>query len=169
MRQFKLDELPQFLNVLKGEMSLVGPRPEDPYYVEKFRNEYQEILTVRPGLVDLAFLMSDDLTFLRKPVAKPRVSEATYLHETIPEKIRLGKLYIEHASFPFDLTIMAQTMLKLFGFGTVLLKVRPSQRQEEIEDTVVFKFLYRYRRFLLMVLDVGLIVLANYLAFWFEI
>ena len=61
---------------------------------------------------------------------------------------------------------MAQTLLKLFGFRTVLLKVRPSQRPEEIEDTAVFKFLYRYRRFLFIVFDVGLIVLANYLAFW---
>ena len=165
--QFKLDELPQFLNVLKGEMSLVGPRPEDPYYVDKFRNEYQEILTVRPGLMDLAFLMyGDDPTLPGKPAVKRRVPEVTYLHETIPEKIRLGKLYIEHASFAFDLAIMAQTMLKLFGFRTVLLKVRPSQPPDEIEDTAVFKFLYRYRRILLMVLDVGLIVLANYLAFW---
>ena len=167
LRQFKLDELPQFLNVLKGEMSLVGPRPEDPYYVDKFRNEYQEILTVRPGLMDLAFLMyGDDLTLPGKPAVKRRVPEVKYLHETIPEKIRLGKLYIEHASFAFDLAIMAQTMLKLFGFRTVLLKVRPSQPPDEVEDTAVFKFLYRYRRILLMVLDVGLIALANYLAFW---
>ena len=87
LRQFKLDELPQFLNVLKGEMSLVGPRPEDPYYVDKFRNEYQEILTVRPGLMDLAFLMyDDDPTLFGKPVVKPRVSEAKYLHETIRRK-----------------------------------------------------------------------------------
>jgi len=81
LRQFKLDELPQFLNVLKGEMSLVGPRPEDPYYVDKFRNEYQEILTVRPGLMDLAFLTYvDDLTFLGKPEVKAPVSENKYLH-----------------------------------------------------------------------------------------
>ncbi len=167
LRQLKLDELPQFFNVLKGEMSLVGPRPEDPYYVEKFRNEYQEILTVRPGLMDLAFLISpDNMTILEKPRVKLRVPEAQYLEETIPEKIRLGKLYIEHASFAFDLALIAQTMLKLFGFRTVLLKVRPSQRSEEIEDTAVFKMLYRYRRILVMVLDVGLIVLANYLAFW---
>lgn len=167
LRQFKLDELPQFFNVLKGEMSLVGPRPENPYYVEKFRSEYQEILAVRPGLMDLAFLMDvDGLTFLGKLAIKPRVPEDQYLQETIPEKIRLGKLYIEHASFAFDLTIMAQTMLKLFGFRAGLLKLRPSQGSEEIEDTAVFKFLYRYRGILLMALDVGLIVLANYLAFW---
>jgi FlaA1/EpsC-like NDP-sugar epimerase/lipopolysaccharide/colanic/teichoic acid biosynthesis glycosyltransferase len=167
LRQFKLDELPQFLNVLKGEMSLVGPRPEDPYYVDKFINEYQEILTVRPGLMDLAFLMyDDDLSIFGSPTFMPRVSEAKYLQETIPEKIRLGKLYIEHASFAFDLAIMAQTLLKLFGFRPVLLKVRPSHRAEEIEDTAVFKFLYRYRGFLFIVLDLGLIVMANYLAFW---
>ena len=167
LRQFKLDELPQFLNVLKGEMSLVGPRPEDPYYVDKFRNEYQEILTVRPGLMDLAFLMhDDDQTLLGRSMVNPRIPEAKYLHETIPEKIRVGKLYIEHASFSFDLAIIAQTLLKLFGFRSVFLKVRPSQRSEEIEDTAVFKFLYRYRQFLFIILDVGLIVLANYLAFW---
>ena len=167
LRQLKLDELPQFINVLKGEMSLVGPRPEDPYYVEKFKTEFQEILTVRPGLMGLAFLMDvDDLTLLRKPTIKPHIPEVQYLQETIPEKIRLGKLYIEHASFTFDLALMAQTLLKLFGIRTVLLKVRPAQPSADLEETAAFKFLYKYRRFLLMVFDMTLIVLANYLAFW---
>lgn len=165
--QFKLAELPQLFNVLKGEMSLVGPRPEGPYYIDKFKNEYQEILTVRPGLIDLAFLMYvDDLTFLGKPAVKSYVPENTYLQETLPEKIRLAKLYIEHASFTFDLAVIAQTMLNLLGLRTVVLKVRAPQSSEEIESTAVFKFLYRYRQIVLMILDVGFIVMANYLAFW---
>ena len=165
--QFKLAELPQLFNVLKGEMSLVGPRPEGPYYIDKFKNEYQEILTVRPGLIDLAFLMYvDDLTFLGKPTVQSYVPENTYLKETLPEKIRLAKLYLEHASFTFDLAVIAQTMLNLLGLRTVVLKVRAPQSSEEIESTAVFKFLYRYRQIVLMVMDVGFIVMANYLAFW---
>ena len=148
-------------------MSLVGPRPEVPYYVDKFSNEYQEILTVRPGLIDLAFLMYvDDLTILGKPAVKPLVSENTYLQEALPEKIRLAKLYLEHASFIFDLAVIAQTLLKIFGLRTVLVKVRAPQNSDEIENTPVFKFLYKYRRFFILFVDVGFIFLANYLAFW---
>jgi len=167
LHQFNLNELPQFLNVLKGEMSLVGPRPEAPYFVDKFRDEFQEILTVRPGLMDLAFLMNvGGLRIGGKFVAKPHVPEHTYLQETLPEKIRLAHLYLEHASFTFDLAVIAQTLLKVFGIRAVLLKLRASPRQEDLEDTPIFKFLLRYRRILLTVLDVGLIVLANYVAFW---
>jgi len=167
LHQFNLNELPQFLNVLKGEMSLVGPRPEAPYFVDKFRDEFQEILTVRPGLMDLAFLMNvGGLRIGGKFVAKPHVPEHTYLQETLPEKIRLAHLYLEHASFTFDLVVIAQTLLKVFGIRAVLLKLRASPHQEDLEDTPIFKFLLRYRRILLTVLDVGLIVLANYVAFW---
>src|SRR5687768_18416225 len=60
LRKTKVDELPQLLNVLKGDMSLVGPRPEVPRYVELFRSDYQEILRVRPGLTDLASLKYSD-------------------------------------------------------------------------------------------------------------
>ena len=56
LRRLKLDELPQLLNILKGDMSMVGPRPEVAHYVEMFREEYQDVLTVRPGLTDLASL-----------------------------------------------------------------------------------------------------------------
>ncbi|GJL65250.1 MAG: hypothetical protein NPIRA05_02210 [Nitrospirales bacterium] len=167
LRQFKFDELPQLINVLKGEMSLVGPRPELPYYVDQFRDRYEEIIQVRPGLIDLSFLMYvDDLTFLGKPGVKPPLPEEQYLQEALPEKIRLAKLYIEHASFAFDLAMITQTLLKLFGVRTELVKVRVSEHQKEFQDTVIFKFLYRHRRILVMILDVGLILLANYLAFW---
>ena len=84
----------------------------------------------------------------------------------MPEKIRLAKLYIEHASFLFDLLVITQTILKLFGIRPVLLKVRISAPPQAIEDTATFKFLYKYRRILLMILDVFLITLANYWAFW---
>ena len=101
LHQLKLNELPQFFNVLKGEMSVVGPRPEAPYFVEKFRDEFQEILSVRPGLMDLAFLASVGALWVGgKPVARPYVPEHIYLKETLPEKIRLAQLYMEHASFP---------------------------------------------------------------------
>ncbi|GJL63763.1 MAG: hypothetical protein NPIRA04_24170 [Nitrospirales bacterium] len=167
LRQFKLDELPQLINVLKGEMSLVGPRPEVPYYVNQFRDRYEGIIQVRPGLMDLSFLMYvDDLTVFGTSTIKPPVSESTYLQEVLPEKIRLANLYIEHRSFAFDLAVIAQTLLKLFGMRTVLLRVRASQHHNEIEETMVFKFLYRHKRVLIPILDVSLIVLANYIAFW---
>ena len=68
LRKAKLDELPQLINVLKGEMSFVGPRPEVPQYVELFRRDYMEILTVRPGITDLASLKyRDEASLLGKP------------------------------------------------------------------------------------------------------
>ncbi|GJL56957.1 MAG: hypothetical protein NPIRA02_40890 [Nitrospirales bacterium] len=168
--RFKLDELPQLFNVLKGEMSLVGPRPEIPYYVDKFRTEYQEILTVRPGLIDLAFLTyNDDLTLLGKPGVKPPISRDRYIGETLPEKTRLAKLYLEHASLLFDLAVIAQTFLKLLGLRSVLLKMGESQSTTEfglLGDSVAFKWILRHRRVFVIFLDLGLIVLANYLAFW---
>ena len=88
-RQFKLDELPQLFNVLKGDMSLVGPHPEVPYYVEKFREDYQDVLAVRPGLTDLASLKYIDEQVLLGKAAKP---EDEYTNKILPEKIRLAKI-----------------------------------------------------------------------------
>ena len=168
--QFKLDELPQLFNVLKGHMSLVGPRPEVPYYVEKFKEEYRKILTVRPGLIDLAFLTySDDLTLLGKPGVKPPISEDKYIGETLPEKTRLAKLYLEHSSFLFDLAVIAQTFFKLLGLRSVFLLMKVPERSTEfgfLQDSEVFKFILRHRRILVVTFDLSLIVLANYLAFW---
>ena len=166
LRKLKLDELPQLFNVLKGDMSLVGPRPEVSYYVEKFREDYQDVLTVRPGLTDLASLKYIDEQALLGKAAKP---EDEYTNKILPEKIRLAKLYIEHASFVFDLAVIAQTLLQLLGMRSVILKVTDRDNYDEVavfESSMIFHLLSKYRRPIIITLDLALIVLANYSAFW---
>jgi hypothetical protein len=162
LRQLKLDELPQLFNVLKGDISLVGPHPEVPYYAEKFREDYQDVLTVRPGLTDLASLKYIDEQVLLGKAAKP---EDEYTNKILPEKIRLAKLYIEHASFVFDLAVIAQTLLQLLGMRSVILKVTDRDSHDEVaflESSVVFQLLSKYRRPIIITFDLALIVLANY-------
>ncbi len=170
LRQFKLNELPQLFNVVKGEMSLVGPRPELPLYVNKFRNEYQDILTIRPGLLDLAFLTyADGMFFPRKSELKSSTKKDLYLKETLPAKIKLAKIYLEHSSLWLDFAVMGQTILNIFGLRSVLLKMNVSQPSKPIGalgNSSSFNFLLKYRRIFVVVFDLGLIVAANYCAFW---
>ena len=107
LRRFKLDELPQLFNVLAGDMSLVGPRPEVPEYVERFRADYEEILSVRPGLTDLASLKYRDESALLAAAADPR---AEYARVILPDKIRLGREYVRRASVLLDLSIILRTL-----------------------------------------------------------
>jgi lipopolysaccharide/colanic/teichoic acid biosynthesis glycosyltransferase len=112
LRASKIDELPQLLNVLKGDMSLVGPRPEVPRYVELFHSDYEYILTVRPGLTDLASLKySDEASILGQSVNP----EGDYIARVLPDKIRLAKEYIQRSSFWFDARLIVATVVKLFG------------------------------------------------------
>ena len=113
LRKTKIDELPQLINVLKGEMSLVGPRPEIPRFVELFRSEYAQILTVRPGITDLASLKYHDEPKLMSQFIAP---EEEYVRSILPDKIRLAKEYIDRSSMLFDLSLMLRTLPKLFGF-----------------------------------------------------
>jgi lipopolysaccharide/colanic/teichoic acid biosynthesis glycosyltransferase len=107
LRSSKLDELPQLVNVLKGEMSLVGPRPEVPEYVEMFREDYREILTARPGITDFASLeFCDEAAVL----ARAAVPEEAYVKEILPEKIRLSRRYVQSASFRVDLEVIGRTL-----------------------------------------------------------
>ena len=95
LRKWKLDELPQLVNVLKGEMSLVGPRPEVPRYVEMFRDDYACVLSVRPGITDPASLKYRDEAAL---LAESENPEETYVRQILPEKIMLSKQYVAQAS-----------------------------------------------------------------------
>ncbi|MBA5875529.1 MAG: sugar transferase [Nitrospira sp. CR1.2] len=110
LRAMKLDELPQLLNVLIGDMSLVGPRPEVRHYVELFRSEYEQLLSIRPGMTDLASLKyRDEGDFL----AQAEDPEAEYVTRILPDKIELGSLYLQRASLLFDLSLILKTVLRL--------------------------------------------------------
>jgi lipopolysaccharide/colanic/teichoic acid biosynthesis glycosyltransferase len=110
LRKTKLDELPQLLNVLKGEMSLVGPRPEVRRYVEMFRDDYDEILRVRPGITDLASIVYRDESTILGNAVDP---EKEYIERVLPEKIRLAKEYVHRQTFWLDLKIILGTIYRL--------------------------------------------------------
>jgi lipopolysaccharide/colanic/teichoic acid biosynthesis glycosyltransferase len=116
LRKTKIDELPQLINVVKGDMSLVGPRPEVPEYVELFRSDYEKILQVRPGITDIASLKYQDEA---KVLSKFKNPEEAYVKRILPDKIRLAEEYVTRASFFFDLGLILKTLPKLFGFKTL--------------------------------------------------
>ena len=114
LRAARIDEIPQLVNVLKGEMSLVGPRPEVARYVEAFEEQYTEILEVlRPGITGAATLRYRDEAELLAAVAdRDGDPEQAYLEQVLPEKLRLERLYRERRSFWLDLRMIVAT---LFG------------------------------------------------------
>ena len=122
LRAAKLDELPQLWNVLRGEMSLVGSRPEVPRYVDLFRSEYTEILRLRPGITDPASIRFRDESELLGASADP---EATYIERILPEKLRLARDYARHSSPAYDLQLV---------FTTLMCLVYPARAIERIAD-----------------------------------
>jgi lipopolysaccharide/colanic/teichoic acid biosynthesis glycosyltransferase len=110
LRQTKIDELPQLINVLRGEMSFVGPRPEVRPYVELFRDDYKEILQVLPGITDLASVHYRDEGEVLGRFADP---EAAYVGHILPEKINLAKEYIRRSSLFFDIALLLKTLFRL--------------------------------------------------------
>lgn len=110
LRKYKLDELPQLINVLKGEMSLVGPRPEVQQYVDLFTEEEKAILSVRPGITDWASLWNNDEGAILAGSPDP---ERTYMEQIRPEKIRLQLKYVRERSFWIDLKIIFQTLVAI--------------------------------------------------------
>jgi lipopolysaccharide/colanic/teichoic acid biosynthesis glycosyltransferase len=112
LRKTKIDELPQLINILKGEMSFVGPRPEVPKYVQLFRKDYEEILQVNPGITDLASLKYRDEAGVLGQSANP---EQEYIARVLPDKIQLAKDYLRRSSFFFDLTLILRTSFRLFS------------------------------------------------------
>lgn len=111
LRKFKLDELPQFLNVLKGDMSLVGPRPELDKYVNMFKQDYNTILKIKPGLTDYASIeFRNESEILEKAENK----EKFYIEHILPKKLSMNKIYIEDYSFFTDIKILINTIIVIF-------------------------------------------------------
>jgi len=107
IRNYKLDEVPQLINVFKGEMSLVGPRPEVQQYVNMFTDEEKAILTVQPGITDWASLWNPDEGRILSGSPDP---ERTYMEEIRPTKLRLQLKYVRERSFAVDLDIILRTI-----------------------------------------------------------
>jgi len=110
LRRTKLDELPQLINVIKGDMSLVGPRPEIEEYVRLYDSDYKEILKFRPGVTDLASLNYINEENLLKGKEDP---EIFYINFLLSEKIRLAKEYMKISSFSNDLKIILLTFYNI--------------------------------------------------------
>lgn len=111
LRRYRLDELPQLVNVLRGEMSLVGPRPEDPAYVDWSNPVHRRVFTAKPGITGLAQLeFHDESSRLVGPDIEDR-----YRTEILPAKLRLDLDYLDRRSLRLDLAIMARTVRTLFG------------------------------------------------------
>lgn len=110
LRKYKLDELPQLFNVLIGNMSLVGPRPEVRKYVDLYTTEQLQVLSVKPGITDLAslkFIHENDL------LAQSPDPEKTYIEEIMPEKLALNREYILNHNFIADVKIIFATIRKI--------------------------------------------------------
>lgn len=112
LRKTKLDELPQLFNILKGEMSLVGPRPEVPKYVALYSAEQRQVLQVRPGLTDYASLEYFEENALLGASENP---EETYIQEVMPAKLALNAKYIEDMGLGTDLKILLRTAVRIVG------------------------------------------------------
>jgi len=113
IRRFKLDEFPQFINVIKGDMSIVGPRPEVPFYVEKYTETQRQILVVKPGITDYASLAYFNENEILAKAADP---QKAYLEQIMPAKIELNQRYLSDPSLFKDLKIIWLTALKILGF-----------------------------------------------------
>jgi lipopolysaccharide/colanic/teichoic acid biosynthesis glycosyltransferase len=112
LRKYKIDELPQLINVVLGHMSLVGPRPEVPEYTDMYNADQRRVLEVKPGITDYASLLYFHESELLARSANPR---KTYIEEVMPAKLRLNLEYIERRSFKEDLRIIAKTISRILG------------------------------------------------------
>src|SRR5215468_5051987 len=146
LRWFKIDELPQLLNVLRGDMSLIGPRPEDPYFVRFYSAAQRRVLSARPGMVGPSQILGRDE--LESYPEGLKDTEAYYIEHILPEKLARDLEYVECATFWRDMSLLAR------GIWATL------------RGAVKTKFLWRRRhRVALFGADCALILCSCYLAF----
>ncbi len=112
MRRFKLDELPQLVNVLRGDMSFVGPRPQVQWAVDLYSPAERQLLTVRPGITDFASLRFRNEAEILRGSTDP---DKDYLEKIAPGKIQLGLYYVRHHSLSTDLKLILATALAVAG------------------------------------------------------
>jgi len=116
LRKTKLDELPQLFNVLNGDMSLVGPRPDVPEIIAKYTPEMRRVLEIKPGITSLATLHFKNEEELLAKVPDP---DAFYEKTLVPLKVKLAMEHVDRKSFWFDLKILIQTVWMITPFGKI--------------------------------------------------
>ena len=114
LRRTKLDELPQFWNVLRGEMSLVGPRPEVPRWTEVYPERWKVVLSVRPGITDPASIEFRHEEAMLATAADP---ERTYREAILPRKLEIAERYVRTRTFAGDLAVLLRTATSILGRG----------------------------------------------------
>ncbi|MBL7923706.1 MAG: sugar transferase [Bacteroidia bacterium] len=112
LRRYKLDELPQLFNVLRGEMSLVGPRPEVMKYVSLYTPEQRKVLNIKPGITDYASIAFANENELLGKSADP---ETTYVNEIMPTKLQLNLKYMQEQNFFTDIKILFRTVVRIIS------------------------------------------------------
>ncbi len=110
LRKYKLDELPQLINILKGEMSFVGPRPEVRQFIDLLDKDQLEMLSVRPGLTDFASLKYVNESEILRESDDP---ERKYIEDILPEKVRLGIDYIKRSNLYLDIKLVFMTIYQI--------------------------------------------------------
>ena len=110
LRKYKIDELPQLFNVLKGDMSIVGPRPEISEYVNLFKAAYGKLLSIRPGITDPASICYSNEEIL---LSGSDNWEENYREIVLPEKIKLSLQYVDNHSIITDLRLIVKTLLRI--------------------------------------------------------
>ena len=113
LRGTKLDELPQLLNVLAGTMSFVGPRPEVPKYVAMYNPDQKKVLSVTPGITDLASIKYRSESEILSQAGENW--EKAYIEHVMPDKLKLNLEYIQKRSLLFDISLILKTLLRLFS------------------------------------------------------
>jgi lipopolysaccharide/colanic/teichoic acid biosynthesis glycosyltransferase len=128
LRTHKLDELPQLLNVIRGEMTMVGPRPEVAKYVDMYTSEQRSVLALNPGITDRASILFSDESSL---LAKHSDPERFYIEHVVPEKIRINLEYANRATPLRDLAVVLETI------GQILPRSNPRRRRTtEVASTL---------------------------------
>ena len=111
LRKYKIDELPQLFNVFIGEMSFVGPRPEVPKYVAMYNETQRKVLSVRPGITDLASIRYRNENEILGRAKNTDEAEDMYINEIMPDKLKLNLEYIEKSNVFYDIYIIFKTII----------------------------------------------------------
>ncbi|MBI3697017.1 MAG: sugar transferase, partial [Acidobacteria bacterium] len=162
LRATKLDELPQFWNVLRGDMSLVGPRPQVPEYVQLFRDRYEKILAVRPGITDLASVQFRNEEAVLAGGADP-VGE--YLSRVLPAKLDLADEYLRRRSLLLDLSILLRTLMVILAAYSGRPGLLASLENRILHFAGILERFEGFRRLLIRVVHIGLFALSGMAAF----